>query len=174
MNPLSARPQYRCLISVRNADGAVQLGQEILESAYSCDELFVDNRFRPAVAHPIPVRPILIFVDNNVRDRFAAIQVYMLVFKVEADLAAIIGNNLAPLGQHEDWQLRIAVRLLGKDVAGYDRIVAGLCPTPVPVIDKLRHRHITPVMVVIADALEMLFFSASVQVHRNFALGHGG
>src|ERR1700676_2931158 len=54
-----------------------QLGQEILESAYSCDEFFVDNRFQPAVAYPIPVRPILILIDNNVRDRFAAFRVHM-------------------------------------------------------------------------------------------------
>src|ERR1700684_2794713 len=97
------------------------------------------------------------FVDNNVRDRFDASRVHMLVVKVKPDLAAIVGNNLASLGQHEDWQLSIAICLLGKDVAGYYRIVAGLCPSPVPVVDKLGHRRITPVVVVIADALEMLF-----------------
>jgi hypothetical protein len=117
---------------------------------------------------------ILILVDNDVRERLAAFRVHMLVFKVEPNLAAIIGNNLAPLGQHEDWQLPIAIFLLGKDVAGYDRIFTGLCPSPIPVVDKLRHRHITPVVVVIADALEMLFFSAKVKVHRHFALGHCG
>src|ERR1700682_3661672 len=133
----------------------------MLESADSIDELVIDNRFRAAVAHPIPFRPILVLVDYDVRDWFAAFRVHMLVFKVEPDLAGIIGNDLAPLGQHEDWQLRIAIRLLAKDVAGYDRVVAGLGPSPVPVIDEFRHRHITPVVVVIADALEMLFFTAA-------------
>src|SRR6202011_623509 len=79
-----------------------------------------DNRFRAAVAHPIPVRPILILVDNDVRDRFAAFRIHMLVFKVEPDLAAIIGNNLAALGQHDDWQLRTVVCLLGDSDAGYE------------------------------------------------------
>jgi hypothetical protein len=40
-----------------------QLGKEMLESVDTCDELFVDNRSRAALAHPIPVRPILVFVD---------------------------------------------------------------------------------------------------------------
>src|SRR5882672_11566035 len=82
-----------------------QLGQEKLESADSFDELVIDNRFRAPVAHPIPFRPVLIFVDNDVRDRFAAFRIHVLVFKVEADLAAIVCNDLPPLGQHEDWQL---------------------------------------------------------------------
>src|SRR5882757_8031522 len=79
--------------------------------------------------------------------------------RVELTLRPSSAIILPPLGQHEDSQLSIAICLLGKDVAGNDRIVAGLRSSPVPVADKLRHRHITPVVVVIADALEMLFFS---------------
>src|SRR5207253_1831963 len=36
-----------------------QLGQEMLESADAFDEPVIDNRFRAAVAHPIPFRSIL-------------------------------------------------------------------------------------------------------------------
>ena len=70
-------------------------------------------------------------------------------------MIAVVAQNFTAPGQHKHIKFLVAVFFLGSNPGGNDFIIANFGPAPVPVVHKLQHGDIAPVVVMIATALQV-------------------
>src|ERR1700733_9063376 len=127
-------------------------GEDVLETRHHVGKSEIQNSFAPLKNNSIAILIIPIAVDHSVGDRFVALWVKVFAFEKQGNLRGVIGDDLAVLGEHEDREFGLTIGLFGVEIAGYDRIGSSFSPSPVPVVEELRHVDISPVVVLVTDA----------------------